>query len=142
MNYAWQTEFYNISLSSQLANGLEFLAQYMTGTTLMGPVDVVKAEFSAAYALASYQKNSHRISLRFDQFEVVDLDGFVFPSGNADKNDSEGTAITVAYLNQLSEQKILGIEYIKIESSREGNEGLGDEDPDDNTLQVMYRITI
>ncbi|NRA66833.1 MAG: hypothetical protein HRU19_20260 [Pseudobacteriovorax sp.] len=139
-NYAWKTEFWNLSLSQQVG-GLEFLAQYMTGKTDMGP-GVVKTDFHAWYGLLSYKHNSQRASVRFDQFEVVDKDDFVFPSGNEDKNDSEGQAITIAYLYDLSETRTLALEWVTVKSKRDGNEGFGDKDPDDDLYQIMYRFTI
>ncbi|MDD9950146.1 MAG: hypothetical protein OXT67_01145 [Zetaproteobacteria bacterium] len=142
-NYAWTTSFGNISLAHRFGSGVEILAQTLQGTTFMGPVDVVKADFSASYGMVSYRPGATRYSLRIDDFKVEDTDGFVFPDGVIDHNDSKGQAATVAVLHHLSDQRMIGLEAVAVRSERIGNEALpgADKDPDDDLYQLVYRLT-
>jgi len=118
----------------------------MKGNTRMGNRQNpgVNNDFNAWYGLISHAFDSHRITLRYDQFEVLDLD-HVFPFINEDgeevndDNNSHGKAITVAYLFHATDFQIIGIEYLGIDSQRNDN-GIYPDDPDDDLLQLMIRL--
>ena len=140
INYAWKTDFWNLSLAHSFAFGLEVLAQIMQGKTRMGSIEVVAADFNASYLMTSYRKGAHRGTLRYDTFEVIDTDDFVFPSGAINDNNSHGTALTAAYLYHLSDSKMLGAEYVAVDSRRDASAEFKDKDPDDDLFQLMYRL--
>lgn len=137
-NYGWDTQFSNISIDLQFSNGLQFLAQAMKGKTVMGPVDVVSADFSAYYAMLTYGHSHHRLTFRYDDFKVEDTND---ASSNISDDNSSGHAFTLSYMYQKSANHLIGLETLVIKSKRNGNEGFGDKDPDDNLTQVMYRFT-
>ena len=139
VNYGWDTQFWNLSIDYQVGNGLRFLWQAMTGATVMGAADVVDTRFDATYLLATYNLNAHRFSARYDIFQVDDEDETIGPKASNDA--SEGWAATFAYLYALDENQTLALEFLRLYTEREGNDGLGSGDPDDNLLQIMYRFT-
>ncbi|MBF0288133.1 MAG: hypothetical protein HQM14_09975 [SAR324 cluster bacterium] len=135
--YAWQTEFTHLSLEYHPSAEWAVLSQGMMGNTWMGNPKSpgVNNDFHAWYLLLSYTPNSHRFTVRYDDFRVIDLDRF------KDKNDSRGTAITLAYLFLQKESHLFGMEYLHADSHRIGNEGYDkDKDPDDDLYQAMYRL--
>lgn len=137
-NYGWDTQFTNLSVEYDFGNGLKAITQGMAGTTNMGP-DVVVADFFSSFLLFTYKKGSHRITTRYDLFNVTDEDKTA--TTNVTDDESKGRAFTIAYFWSLSEMKTLGLEWVYVDSERNGNEGFGDRDPDDNLAQLMYRMT-
>ncbi|MGK5094327.1 hypothetical protein WDW89_20215 [Deltaproteobacteria bacterium TL4] len=136
--YSWQTNFTNVSLQWTPFDHMTWLAQKLWGNTWMGSriAKGVDNDFDAWYVLGSEVMGSHRLSVRYDAFRVEDRDKL------QDNNRSHGTAVTIAYLLSLNEAQIIGVEYLTINSSRKGNEGyLASEDPDDDLVQLMYRLT-
>ncbi len=135
--YAWQTEFTNISIEYRPSTDWVFLSQGMMGNTWMGNPKSpgVDNDFQAWYLLLSYVPNGHRFTFRYDDFRVIDNDEY------EDENASKGTATTLAYLFLHQESHLFGVEYLHIASERVGNEGYDkDDDPDDDLYQVMYRL--
>jgi len=134
--YPWLTEFTNISVSFLPFSHWIVMSQRMGGSTRMGdPASLgVINDFSAFYILSSYLLNKHRFTIRYDSFDVVDKDKHA-----DDLNDSNGTAITLAYLFQYSEFHTLALEALNITSERKNN-GIYPKDPDDNLYQLMYRL--
>jgi len=113
--YAWHTRFEQLAVQIELPAGLGLLAQWMTGSTVMGPVLVtahaVDTDFRARYVLLTKAVNKHRLSVRYDDFRVVDLD--LVPN---DDNSDSGHAWTVAYRYRGSDRWSLGAEWLEIRS--------------------------
>ena len=65
----------------------------------------VYVDFDAWYLMFSHKYNKHRLSLRFDKFNVDEDD--VFPW---DPNNSDGHALTLAWRYNLSKNWQLGLE--------------------------------
>ena len=70
---------------------------------------LVDTTFESTFVLLTRKFGSRRISLRYDDFEVDQLD-----STDDDNNDDYGHAWTVAYLHQISPRLRIGAEYMEI----------------------------
>lgn len=140
VNYGWRTKFSTASINLKFGNGLRFITQAMMGSTSIGDGPTSgrpDVDYFASYVLLSYYKNYHRFSFRYDQFEVEDNSTSTV---NITDDNSEGTAMTAAYFYHKKINHQIGFEVVMIESKRNGDEGYGDSDPDDNLTQLMYRF--
>ena len=111
--YAWATSFDQIGWQIMLPGDVGLITQWMQGETAMGPVtgstNLVDTIFESTFVLLTRKFGSRRISLRYDDFELNELD-----STADDNNDDYGHAWTVAYLHQISPQLRIGAEYMEI----------------------------
>lgn len=91
--YAWHTEFHHISLALPLGEGTTILSQWLDGKTDMGEeIDVaVRADYNAWYLALKQRWYGIKLTLRYDDFEVQDLD-ITF----MDNNNQNGRAWTFA----------------------------------------------
>lgn len=119
--WAWGTRFLHFATQISLPGDLGLIAQAMRGDSdwLVPPpgdgvvtplTEYITDEFEAAFVLLSKSiRSQHRISLRFDSFDVwrpgeVEID--------------RGDALTVAYQYAVNEQLDMQLEWAKIDSSR------------------------
>ncbi len=112
--YAWNTRFWNFGFNLPLPMNIEILSQYMTGRSKMGVGNMVNIDFDAFYVLATKPFGRNRITVRFDQFRVVDNDQYQME----DNNNEEGTAWTLAYMFSIAEKHRLAFEFLRIDSDR------------------------
>ena len=97
--YAWHTKFDSAGVRLMPTDSLTFIAQYMNGTTAVGPLPVLSVfNFSSQFGLASYQHGAERFSVRFDRF---DLDQPV--ATDNDYGIDDGHAWTLAYQHQFDQ---------------------------------------
>ena len=137
--YTWRTRYTQLSLDYHpaWAPRLQLLSQFMWGNTWMGldHSPGVNVDFEALYVLLSYRfDHQARLSLRWDEFKTNDLDSV------GDDNDSKGEALTLAYLHPYKKHHLLGAEGVLIDNERRGN-ARDASDPDDDLLQIFYRLT-
>jgi hypothetical protein len=113
--YAWRTRFEQLAAQVELPAGFALLGQWMTGSTVMGPVIVfahaVDTDFEARYVLLTKLVERHRLSLRYDDFRVRDRD--LVPN---DDNSDSGRAWTLAYRYQHTPRWSIGAEWLRITS--------------------------
>jgi hypothetical protein len=118
--WAWRTRFDHLGVQLR-AGGFDLLAQAIDGETEMDGFTrpLVLAPFRAAYLLASRELGRHRVSVRYDRFEVDDHDRTV-----NDPNQESGHAWTAAWFvspgrlgSKLSGWR-LGLEYLRVASDR------------------------
>ncbi|KXI29416.1 hypothetical protein [Paraglaciecola hydrolytica] len=102
--YGWRTRFHSLAMQHQFSANTRAVAQWMSGDTVMGK-RYVAADFDAWYILLSHTLGPHRLSARFDKFEVTEDD--VFPW---DWNDSHGEALTLAWRYDFNAQWQFGLE--------------------------------
>ena len=103
--YAWDTRFSSVAWLYKFTANTRLIAQMMSGTTAMGAKRGVNNSFYSHFILVSHKMAKHRISMRYDYFEVTDHDDWQF-----DPNASEGEGITATWRYQLTPQWQLGIE--------------------------------
>lgn len=116
--YGWRTIFDHVALRASLPWHIGLMAQWMRGTTAMGPVigagrRVVDNDYEASFIMLTRRWNAFRLSLRLDDFEVYDAD--ILPS---DDNNETGDAITLAYMRELDAGWTLAVEWQEVDSAR------------------------
>ena len=108
----WETRFGEAGMQCEPLRGLEVLMQGMVGNaTTRGKA--LESRFSTWYPLVSYRYGGSRISARYDNFSVTDVDG---PPSTAES----GYAVTLAYLFEFWLRHRVGFEYIYVDSERPG----------------------
>ena len=123
--YGWYTEFWSAGARVRLPGRVELIGQYLGGTTVMGEqpdgTHVVDNAFRAGFVLATAAAGRHRVTARYDTFEVLDHDALV----TEDPNAEEGTAWMAAYQVTLGDSARLAVEWLRVDSTREARRGLG-----------------
>lgn len=112
--YAWDTEMGLLGL--ELHRGqISWVGEYLWGTSGMGPPDQahVDIDFAAAYLLTSWQPRDFRLTVRYDDFEVIDRDLTIY-----DNNNEDGHAWTFAAFWEPTTQLRVGVEYLEVEARR------------------------
>lgn len=113
--YAWETDYYSISLMHKFTKNFRVLAQWLTGATGMGSLEEgVFADISSKYVMFSYKMGKHRVSFRHEQFDVDEFD-----VNHYDPNDSDGDSNTLAWRYQYDKNWQLGLEYTESTSNNE-----------------------
>jgi len=135
--YAWDTSFSSISFQTQINPFWELLGEFSAGKTGMGGgAAAVDVDFRNSYLMASRNEQAHRISIRFDNFELIEKD---FSPG--ENNQDKGNAWTLAWLYQTVPEWRLGIEFLHLSGDRPGlaqSDELTESDDDILTFEVRY----
>ena len=115
--YGWYTEFSHVGLQADLPGDVGLVAQWLHGETVMGPVirgaHVVDNGFSSYFVLLTRAFGNHRLTVRYDDFEVTEEDQMPL-----DENREKGQAWTLAYKFQLTDVVGLAAEWLRIHSER------------------------
>jgi hypothetical protein len=115
--FAWWTYFDHVGIQATLPGDIGLLAQWMDGFTawgrLTGGIYSVDNEFRSNYLLLTRSFDRHRLTLRYDDFEVTEAD-----STPLDENRETGHAWTVAYRFAASEQLAVAAEWLEIRTIR------------------------
>lgn len=141
--YGWKTYFDHLSLQISLPWDIGLMAQWMSGYTAMGPVmswgaRVLDTEFEASYVMLTRMRNGHRFTARYDDFSVEDLDALPM-----DDNNESGTALTLAYLRELTPNLTLAFEWLRVDSDRPARAYLGlDPQSTETVLQAQLRWSL
>ena len=121
--YGWYTEFWSAGARVRLPRGAEAIAQLVDGTTEMGKEAdgtlKVDNRFRAAFVLLTGALGRHRLTGRYDWFDVADRDT------TADPNAEEGSAWTVAYLVRWTDAARVAVEWLQVTSTRDARADLG-----------------
>jgi len=116
-HYGWTTRFDHVGLQFDLPARLGLAAQWLDGTTAMGPVvdgaHVVENGYSSYFALLTRRQGRHRWSLRIDRLSMQDLD-----TTPLDDNSESGRAATVAYQFESNGFWSVGLEYSQLSVRR------------------------
>jgi hypothetical protein len=114
--YGWYSEVWNLGARVHLPRGAEAIAQYMDGTTEMGEEPdgtlAVDNRFRAAFVLLTGARGRHRLTARYDWFDVEDRDA------TADVNTEDGSGWTIAYLVQWMDTARFAVEWLQVTSTR------------------------
>lgn len=123
----WETRFGTVGAVLHPIGRVDLVVQYLTGEALRPGND---SRFDTVYALVSVHHRGHRISIRYDDFQIDDLDG-------PPSTEEDGNAITIAYLFELGLHHRFGVEYMWIDSNRARS---FPGDPADDGWQLSYRF--
>jgi hypothetical protein len=120
----WLTEFNHVGLQLSLPGEVGLIAQWMEGSTLWGPVydvtRVIDADFQSHFVMLTTLLDRHRLSLRYDSFQVTDNDRFP-----QDDNSEDGDVWTLAYRYALSRHVTVAAEWLQIKTARNAWEYFG-----------------
>ena len=116
--YGWYTEFGHVGLQASLPGGVGLIAQWMDGTTVMGPdfgtgIHAVDVEFDAWFALLTREWGPHRLSARYDNFGITQND-----STPEDNNPESGHGWTVGYRYDVLADLSVGLEWLSVKTHR------------------------
>ncbi len=118
--YAWATKFEHLGLQTALPGEIGLIAQWMVGSTVMGGelngIYDVDTEFDSQFLLLTRSFDRHRLSVRYDHFEVTQNDQTV-----EDNNSETGHAWTLGYQFGLSKKVSLAAEWLSIKTHRFAN---------------------
>ena len=113
--YAWATRFDHIAAQIVLPANWNLMFQWMNGSSAMGPVvngaHMVDVDFDSKYLMLTRQFDRHRVSLRYDVFEVTQND-----RTPEDNNPEDGYVWTLAYFYELSKNVSIGAESLIIKT--------------------------
>ena len=113
--YAWATKFEHIGAQFSLPDNWDLLFQWMTGSTVMGPVingaHVVDVEFDSKYLMLTKAIGRHRFSMRYDTFEITQND-----QTDEDNNPEDGYIWTFAYFYDFADNISFGAESLAIKT--------------------------
>ena len=140
--YAWDSRFYSIGGSASPTDNIEFLAQYMTGNTKMGPFiggeSVLDMDYSSYYFMASYTQGEHRLSARYDNFDTTEKN---LVASFIDFDNGGGKSFTLAYSYTPRKNHRIMAEWLYIDSDRNNRPEIGlAVNAVENQLQVSYRV--
>ncbi len=128
LQWGWRTRFWNVGLVADLGPKTRFIAQGMTGTTLMGLIPRgetrywVDTRYRSAFALLTHQIGpGGALTGRFEVFDTNERGSRMVP---ADENE-DGWAATVAGRWPVADMFTLFVEALHMQSTRGTRERLG-----------------
>lgn len=116
--YGWYTEFEHVGLQTTLPGEIGLIAQWMTGSTVMGPdmgngIHPVDVEYDSYFALLTRSWGKHRVSARYDNFDMTQND-----STPEDNNPEYGLGWTIGYQFAMTDNATLSAEWLSIQTHR------------------------
>jgi hypothetical protein len=115
--FGWRTAFDHVGLQATLPGDIGLLAQWMDGYTVWGRytngVYSVDVEFESNYVLLTRAFERHRLTARYDHFEMSENDRIPM-----DENSEHGHAWTLAYQFEASSRLQLAAEWLEIFTDR------------------------
>ncbi|NQD37792.1 hypothetical protein HPT27_12215 [Permianibacter sp. IMCC34836] len=137
--WAWYTEFDQLSLKWQPSTDWTVLLQWLDGHTEFGRHRnrMIDNRFAAGFVSFARQWHQHRFSLRYDDFSVTDDD-----ETPDDDNNEDGSAGTLAWQWQIDPNCLLLTEAMTIQSKRPARHYFGDAaEQSEHSLQIAIRFS-
>jgi hypothetical protein len=138
--YGWTTRFDHVGLQVTLPADVGLIFQWMRGSTNMGPrvnrAHVVDVEYDSNFVLLTKLVGKHRLSARYDHFEVTQNDHTF-----EDNNPENGHAWTISYQMAYTEYATLAVEWLRVQTHHCGWVYYGiAPDATERQLQVSLRL--
>lgn len=134
--YGWDTRFHHIGGKWKIGQGWELLGQYMNGDTGMGPNKKgVNNDYWSSYLLLSKRWGKHRISTRWDRFEVIDRDNNPF-----DNNKEHGYSAMASYSYKFGKGWKASASYTHWLSERPVRHSIAGSQANINTSQLLFSL--
>ena len=115
--FAWETAFNQLGVRATLPGDIGLIAQWMDGYTLWGRltngIHAVDVGFESQFVLLTRAFERHRISARYDRFEITEEDQIPL-----DENAEHGHALTISYRYEISPSFTVAAEWLEIYSNR------------------------
>jgi hypothetical protein len=140
LEWGWRTAFTTLGLVADLGRGFELRAQGLTGTTRMGDRigghEWINMRYRAAYGMATHRFARGSVSARLDLFDTRNEGSAVDAA-----DDETGWALTFAAKRELGRFFTALVEYLHVESDRDGRVRVGEgDDQAQNQLQMALRV--
>jgi hypothetical protein len=114
---AWETSFDQLALKATLPGDIGLITQWMDGSTVWGRLTngiySVDVGFESRFVLLTRSFDRHRISARYDHFEISERDSIPL-----DENSENGHAWTLSYRYEISQSLTIAAEWLEIVSNR------------------------
>jgi hypothetical protein len=114
-HYAWRTRFTSLGARFEPSAHWTFISQYLDGDTAAGTnyegAEQFYLRFRAAFALASYEWGTQRLSARYDDFHTHQLSGFFGP------RNQDGHGWTFSWSREFGNHWQLATEWLRVVSS-------------------------
>jgi hypothetical protein len=125
----WHTYFTTMGAVLHPLPSIDVVVQYLRGEArVRSPSN--DSSLHAMYALLSYRYRGHRVSARYDEFRVDDMD-----QGNSTRERGDG--VTVGYGVEWGLRNRVSFEYVWLDSVRPGS---ARPEPDQDGWQLSYRF--
>lgn len=135
---AWDARFVAAGMAWQIDGATRARAQYLEGTTAVGPAVPggfrASVDYASAYGAVSRDVGPGAITARIDYFETTDLISRVF-----DNNDEQGWAATLAYRWDYRPGADVTLEALTIDSDRPSRLRLG-VSPNQTDVQLQLAL--
>lgn len=135
---SWDTSFVAVGLAWQIDGTTRAKAQYLAGTTAVGPAVPggfrASVDYASAYGSVSRDVGPGAITARIDYFEATDLISRAF-----DNNDEQGWAGTLAYRWDYRPGADITVEALTIDSDRPSRLRLS-VSPDQTDVQMQMAL--
>jgi hypothetical protein len=125
----WHTHFTTLGAILHPLPSLDLVVQYLRGEALVSAPSN-DSSLHAMYALLSYRFRGHRVSARYDEFRVDDMD-----RGNSTRERGDG--MTFGYSYEWGLRNRVAFEYVWLDSVRPGS---ARSEPDQDGWQLSYRF--
>lgn len=119
--YAWKTRFGAAEAKLRLPGNVELLGGFLDGWSAMGAGEAVDAYWRTWFVLGSVELGAHRLSVRFERFDVVDEDRYAAE----DPNGEDGRAFTAAWGYAVDRRTSVFLELLAVDSARSARALLG-----------------
>lgn len=138
--FAWETAFDQLGIKATLPGDVGLIAQWMDGYTVWGRLTngiyAVDVGFESRFVLLTRSFNRHRISARYDHFEISEKD-----QNPLDENSENGHVWTVSYRYAISQNLTVAAEWLEIVSDRPAWAYFGlAEEKSERQLQLTLRM--
>jgi hypothetical protein len=135
-DYAWDTSFDLLGAEAHPGLGWTLAAEHMRGRTAMGlPRPRADVSFRASYLLASWERGSGRVTLRWDGFATRDRDQLAA----GERSDEDGRAWTAAFVWQPRPALGIGLELLDQRAHRPALAGPGRREDGGRTATLGLR---
>ena len=115
--FGWLTRFDHLGLQTTLPGDVGLITQWIKGDTTWGRTPGgergVYADYTSYFVLLSKAFSRHRLSARYDRFEVTDNDTIPL-----DNNAEDGNAWMLGYQFSAARYLTLAAEWLQIETTR------------------------
>ncbi len=119
--YAWRTRFAAAEAAVRLPANVELVGGLLDGWTVMGPEEAIDAYYRTWFLLGSVSRGAHRLSVRYERFDVRDEDRFAAE----DPNGEDGDAWTAAFTFEVDRTTSFVLELVSADSARPARALLG-----------------
>lgn len=113
--YGWTTIFEHVGIQATLPGDVGLFYQWMGGSTVMGPFlgewHPVDVEYRSQYLMLTRAFDKHRLTARYDEFDVTDNDSLP-----EDDNREDGHAWTLSYQYAFTGKISLALEWLSIKT--------------------------